>query len=150
MGGFRTFWLYWGAFVMMSTNVVLFLFAASPAYRRRATAGGRSPFGFLVLFPSAAIATAIGVGTSANPFPWVFLTGITPLFAFSEVRRRRLATAPASDLSPALRAWRDEVPGLGELVRHPVASTVANFRFLAKQVTARRDDKQWERDNGLR
>ena len=135
---------------MMSTNVVLLLLAASPSYRRRATAGGRSPFGFLVLFPSAAIATAVGVGSTADPFPWVFLTGIVPLFAFSEFRRRRIATVPASELSPALRKWRDEVPGVGELVRHPVASTASNFRFLTKQPTARREDKQWERDNGLR
>lgn len=133
----------------MSINVVLLRLAVSSSYRRRMGAGGRTPFGFLVVFPAAALATVIGVGSEADPYPWVTIVLLVPLFTFAERRRRRLLGVPASELSPMVQRWRDG-PGLVDLVRHPIRSTTANVQSIAWMATARRLERQWERDRGLR
>jgi hypothetical protein len=143
------FWTWWGAFVLLAMDLTILRVVASPSYRRRAFAGGRSPLGIVVMAPGAAVAVALGVA-GVDPQPWTALAFLVPLIAFGQVRRRRVQQLPADDLAPSMLRWRKEAVGPSELLRHPVQSYVASFRFLTQMRALAAADRRWERERGLR
>lgn len=104
---------------------------------------------FMVLFPSGAAATLTSVGSTANPTLWVAATLLPAIFGYSEYRRRQLSNVPRDSLSPATKRWL-EAPDLRQLIRHPWSATKANAEFLTRQPSIVREERQWERDTGLR
>ena len=107
------------------------------------------PFGFMILFPAASISLVLGVGTSVNPTPWVVATLFVPTFAFAHRQRERLAGADDAALAPGVRSSM-ALPTLPDLWRQPITTAERNIRHALRLPALARQDRKWDRDQGLR